>query len=200
MRALFYAAALIEKDLFEAPRAFSRLALKEIAMRFARSLLLGTPLWVLLCFPPIVTANEASDRASLEAAAQAWIKAFNARDLDALTARTTTDIVLMDAATSSAVSGRAAARDLWTRALPAAGQVTSTTKEAVITGDVAWRIGALASKQPNGTVASRGQSLEIWKRSNGEWKLHRQMSSHLLAASAVSPALPSQPVYDKPAN
>jgi len=66
--------------------------------------------------------------------------------------------------------------------------------------DLAWRIDAFASKLPNGTVTSRGQSLEIWKRANGQWKLHRQMSSHLLAPVAVSTPLPSQPVYDKPTN
>ena len=191
----------IEKKAVLRRCTFFTLTFTELAMpHFARLLMMATLLCALLSVAPVVVANEASDRASLEAAAQAWIKAFNAHDVDALAARVTSDVVLLDAAGSSPVSGSTAARDLWARAMPAEGQVTSTTKEAVIAGNVAWRIGAFASKQPNGTLTSRGQSLEIWKRTNGEWKLHRQMSSNLLAPSGLSPGLPAQPVYDKPTN
>ena len=119
---------------------------------------LGPTLSVLLGISPLALADEAADRVALEAAAQAWIKAFNARDVDALAA----------------------------------------TKEAVIAGDVAWRIGALAHKLPNGVV-NHGQSLEIWKRVNGEWKIHRQMSSTILAQpKLLSRPVPSDPVLDTP--
>ena len=162
--------------------------------------LLAATLWVLLGLSPMALADEAADRAALEAATQAWIKAFNARDVDALVALATPDVVLLDSNVPP-VSGRQAARASWARALVAAsGEVTSATKEAVIAGDVAWRIGAFAHKAPNGTVASRGQSLEIWKRVNGAWKMHRQMSSSLLAQPGVQPRIPSEPVLDKPVN
>jgi len=154
----------------------------------------------LLVVSPLVHADDAADRAALEAAAQAWVKAFNARDPDAMMAVTTQDVVLLDP-DATPVSGRKAARAAWARTLSAAqGQITSATKEAVIAGPIAWRIGALARKLPNGDLRS-GQSLEIWKRESGQWKLHRQMASNLLAEANMAPRpMPSAPVLDKPAN
>ena len=153
---------------------------------------------LLLCVSQLTFADEAADRAAIEAAAQAWSKAFNARDADALAALATQDIVLLDSNVAP-VSGREAARSALRRAFAAAGQIAATTKEAVVVGDVAWRIAALARKLPNGGVESRGQVLEIWKRVRGRWLLHRQMSSHLLAQSQLLPRPPvSEPVLDKP--
>jgi ketosteroid isomerase-like protein len=150
---------------------------------------------------PMVLADDAADRAALEAAAQAWTKAFNARNPDALVALATEDIVLLDPGLP-AVSGRAAAREAWAQALRAAqSQVTSATKETVIAGPVAWRIGSFTHRLPNGDTAGTGQSLEIWKRVNGQWKLHRQMSSTLLAQPRLLMLpRPSEPVLDKPSN
>jgi ketosteroid isomerase-like protein len=153
---------------------------------------------LLLCISPLTFADETADRVALEAAAQAWSKAFNARDTDALAALATQDIVLMDS-NATRVSGREAARGALRQAFATAGQITTTTKEAVIVGDVAWRIGALARTPSSGDEESRGQSLEIWKRVNGQWRLHRQMSSNLLAQSQLLPRPPlAEPVLDKP--
>jgi len=160
--------------------------------------LLGPTLSLLLGISPLTLADEAADRGALEAAAQAWIKAFNARDVDALAALATDNVVLMDPNVAP-VSGQKAAREAWGKALANAKyQLTTATKEAVIAGDVAWRIGALAHTLPNGVV-NHGQSLEIWKRVNGEWKIHRQMSSTILAQpKLLSRPLPSDPVLDTP--
>jgi ketosteroid isomerase-like protein len=165
--------------------------------RFIRSL--PVVVWcALLSAAPLAVADESSDRASLEAAAQAWMKAFNARDVDALAAGSTSDIVLLDGGGTSPVSGIAAARNTWAHVRHAGdGQLTSVTKEAVIVGDVAWRIGVVSLALPNFGEASN-QSLEIWKRVNGRWKLHRQMSSNLLLPLNLPE--PVQPVYDQPTN
>jgi ketosteroid isomerase-like protein len=156
-------------------------------------------LLLVLGITPVVLANESADRAAIEAAAQAWIKAFNARDADTLVALTTEDVVLLDA-TLAPVSGHKAAHGVLQRAVGASTSlVTTATKEIVIAGDVAWRIGAFTHKPPpNGFAPGHGQSLEIWKRVNGQWKMHRQMSSTLLAQPKPSP--PSEPVLDRPTN
>jgi hypothetical protein len=79
--------------------------------------------------------------------------------------------------------------------------VTNATKEWVIAGDVAWRIGVLTHNLPRGNIVSRGQSLEIWKRVKGEWKMHRQMSTSILAQPKLLPRpLPPEPVLDAPGN
>jgi ketosteroid isomerase-like protein len=155
---------------------------------------------LLLGVSSVVLADEAADRAALEGATQAWIKAFNARNADALVSLTTEDVVLLDPSLAP-VSGRAAREALREALGVAKGKVTNATKELVIDGDFAWRIGALAHQSPGGEVLGRGQSLEIWKRVNGEWKIHRQMSSSILAQPKLLPRpLPPEPVLDTPAN
>lgn len=146
-----------------------------------------------------VLADEAADRRALEAAAQAWTKAFNARNADGLLALTTEDVVLL-VPDMPPISGRGAARRFVQRALGAAkGQLTNATKEIVIAGDVAWRVAALAHELPDREIAGRGQSLEVWKRVRGQWKIHRQMSSGLLVAPRLAPRpVPSEPVPDNP--
>jgi len=117
-----------------------------------------------------------------------------------LVSLTTEDVVLMDPSLAP-VTGRAAREALRQALGVAKGQVTNATKELVIADDFAWRIGALTHKLPGGEVASRGQSLEIWKRVKGEWKIHRQMSSSILAQPKLLPRpLPPEPVLDAPGN
>jgi ketosteroid isomerase-like protein len=148
----------------------------------------------------VAHADDAADRAALESAAQAWTKAFNARDPDAMVGLTTDDVVLM-APGMAAASGHKAVHATWARSLGAAqGQLSSATKEIVIAGSFAWRIAALTRKLPDGNKQST-QALEIWKRADGQWKLHRQMSSNLLAEPGMAPRpMPSQPVLDKQSN
>ena len=162
--------------------------------------LLAATLLLLLGISSLAVADDSADRIVLETAAQAWIKAFNARDPGTLVALSTQDVVLMDPSVASPVSGREAARGAWGKALAAfQGQVTTATKEAVIVGDIAWRISSLTHKLPNGDIVSRGQSLEIWKRVNGEWKVHRQLSSSLLTLPKLSPRpFLSEPILDTP--
>jgi ketosteroid isomerase-like protein len=139
-------------------------------------------------FAPLALATESSDRVAIEAAAQAWAKAFNARDPNALLAVATEDLIVLDA-NGPPMSG-ARAREAWKKALGASpGKIVSVSKEIVVAGDVAWRIAALG----------QGQALEIWKRVGGEWKIHRQMSSNVLARSNLLP-VPTEPVLDRPTN
>jgi ketosteroid isomerase-like protein len=163
--------------------------------------LLAPTLVLLLGVSPLAVADNAADRTALEAAAQSWTRAFNAHNADALVALATEDVVLLDPGLAP-VSGRAAAREAWARALRASqSQLTSATKESVIEGPVAWRIGAFTHTLPSGATAATGQSLEIWKRVNGQWKLHRQMSSTLLAQPRLlTVPRPSEPVLDNPGN
>jgi ketosteroid isomerase-like protein len=157
-------------------------------------------LFILLGMCSAALADQTADQPAIEAAAQAWAKAYDARDTDALMALATDDVVLLDPSLPPA-SGRKAAGEAWARALSnATRQVTAATKEIVIVGDVAWRIGVFTDKLSNHDVAGRGQSLEIWKRVNGQWKLHRQMTSGLLSQAIQFGPPPSGPILDAPRN
>lgn len=136
--------------------------------------------------------NEASDRQAIEAAAQAWVKAFNARDADALLALATDDLILLSSNPSPATGQRA--REVWKRTLGVTqGPITSMSKEIVVARDVAWRISVLTDAK------TRAQVLEIWTRVEGQWKIHRQMSSAVISQSNLVPT-PTEPVLDRPAN
>jgi len=161
-----------------------------MSVKVARLLLIA---WLVsACVASPAFATESADRAAIEAAAQAWAKAFNARDANALLTVATDDLVLIDG--SSAPTTGARARDAWKKALGSGqGQLTNVSKEIGIAGDVAWRIAVLKD------AARRGSVMEIWKRVGGEWKIHRQMSSSLLSPSNLLPT-PTEPVLDRPAN
>jgi ketosteroid isomerase-like protein len=151
----------------------------------------------LFTIAPATFANDKAKRSAIETAAQSWAKAFTARNADAMVALATDDVVLLDARIPP-VSGREGARNAWRGAARrSGGQLTTTTKETEIVEDVAWRIAALAYKLPSGEVVNHGQALEIWKQVDGEWKLHRQMSSLLSSSTIVRKPLPSEPVLDK---
>jgi ketosteroid isomerase-like protein len=95
------------------------------------------------------------------------------------------------------VSGRKAARDVWQLALRnSKGQIGTVTKELQIAGDFAWRIAAFTHKTPH-ELMRNGQSLEIWRSIDGKWKLHRQMSSTILAEPKLLQPRPSEPVLDR---
>lgn len=152
---------------------------------------------VVLAMASAASAVETADERALDAAARAWLHAFNELDADAMAALATKDVILMDG-TMPPIAGRQATRAAWRGSLPDSGiRVTSATKNLEITGDIASRIAAFVYEGPNGQVVSRGQSLELWKRVGGEWKLHRQMSSGLLAQQPLlRRPLPTDRVLD----
>jgi ketosteroid isomerase-like protein len=145
-----------------------------------------------------VPAAPGPEQVALEAAIQRWMTAVNAQDVNTLTRTMTEDVELLDDA--GTVTGRDAAiralREVATR-----GQLVASTRELTIADDVAWRVIALTQTQKNGDVHSRGQALEIWKRVNGEWRLHRRMAAGVITP-AISLTRPStnEPVLDQPKN
>ena len=142
-------------------------------------------------------ADEVADRRAIESSAQRWVSAFRAQSVTELAAVTTTDVLVLND-DARPVQGTLGASQAWTRAAAMTRETfVSTTKEIVVSGDVAWRV-ALLSYQQSGSEKHRGQALEIWKRSNGGWKLHRQMSSNIIEATLRS--TPSEPVLDRPSN
>lgn len=153
--------------------------------------------WVLavaiLSIISLAHANDATDRAAIEKAAQAWIEAFNHHDTSTLTALTTQDAALMDPALPEPVGAGKAVRKS-----PSQTQLSTETTEISVSGDTAWRTGVLSHKL-NGDVVRRGSVLEIWKRVGGQWKLHRQMSSGLLVPpKLITRPDPSNPILDAP--
>lgn len=152
----------------------------------------------LLACTTVLAAPE-SDRAALDAAIQRWMTAVDSQDVDGLKATMTEDVALLNANAATVAGRDAAIRAL--REVAARGKLVATTREITIVKDVAWRVTGLAQTQKNGDVHARGMALEIWKRENGEWKLHRQMAGGIHAPADLLTRPPAdEPVLDRPKN
>jgi ketosteroid isomerase-like protein len=162
----------------------------------------AAPLALLLvsgvCAFTAAAAARDPDRVALEAAIQRWVTAVNAQDAATLAQTMTEDVELLEH--SATVKGRnAAIRKL--REVVAHGPLVATSRELTIAQDTAWHVVKLVQTRKSGDLHTRGQALEIWKRADGSWQLHRQVT-----ALALSPEhhlqRPStkEPVLDRPVN
>lgn len=135
---------------------------------------------------------------ALEAAIQRWTTAVNARDADTLAATMTADVELLDA-NATATGREAALRAL--REPATSGKLLATSREITISGDVAWHIVGLALRQRDGDVQAAGQALEIWKRVNGRWLLHRRVAARTVGPDdLLTRPSTKEPVLDQPGN
>ena len=146
----------------------------------------------------LAIAAQSDDRAALDAATDAWVAAFNARDADAMVALTTEDVLLLPP-NAEPIRGQEAVRTIWSRAVASAkAEATVTVDETVIIGDYAYKTGSFVYTLPNGVVVERGKFLEIWKRTDEGWRIHRDMfSSNLPVRVPVPDPPPSQPRMDR---
>jgi len=144
---------------------------------------------------PIALAAD-PERVALEAAIHRWTTAVNAQDVSALNATMTEDVELLD--NVATVTGRdAAIRTL--REAATRGPLVATSREITIANGVAWRVGGLTQTRKNGDVHSLGQTLEIWVRVKGKWKLRRQMAAGIIAPNdSLTRPPPNEPVLDRP--
>jgi uncharacterized protein (TIGR02246 family) len=82
------------------------------------------------------------------------------------------------------VQGRDALQQLWQGAM-ASGvkEVGLTTTELEAHGETAIEVGTYAMNAAGGKPIDRGKFIVIWKRENGQWKLHRDFwNSNIPAA------------------
>jgi ketosteroid isomerase-like protein len=142
------------------------------------------------------TPAQDPQRLALEGAIQRWTKAVNAQDLATLKATMTEDIELSDG--DSTVTGSDAAMSAL-RELVSRGKLVVATREITMAGDIGWHVAGLAQSRKSGVLLARGQVLEIWKRVNGEWRLHRRMATGTPVTDIpLTRPSPNEPVLDQP--
>jgi ketosteroid isomerase-like protein len=133
----------------------------------------------------------------LEGAIERWVSAVNSQDENVLSRSVTDDVELLDSNVATVKGRDATMRTL--REVGARGRLVATTREITMVDDVAWHVVTFSQIQKNGDVHARGQALEIWKRVNGRWQLHRQMSAGFLKpTNALTRPSTDQPVLDRP--
>ena len=123
-------------------------------------------------------------RAAIEAANKRHFMDAAPKADAALVAAVYTDDAVAYPANSEPVKGRSALQALWKGAFDTGiAGFDLITHEVESSGDTAWETGAYAMKLKDGTVVDRGKYVVIWKRVNGDWKIHRDIWTTSLPAA-----------------
>jgi uncharacterized protein (TIGR02246 family) len=143
--------------------------------RFSNAVVTLCTFFLLLLGVEAAHAQDSKTRAGIEAANQQMIAAVARGDAAAVAAAYTPDAQMFPA-NSNVVSGRAAIQKLWQEWITAG--FTNLTLEAVEVegfGDTAHEVGNYTMPGKDGKLLDEGKYVVIWKRYQGEWKLHRDI-------------------------
>jgi uncharacterized protein (TIGR02246 family) len=123
----------------------------------------------------MAVAAQGDARAAIEAANKQFIAAVAKGDAAALAGMYTTAAIAFPP-NGEPAKGRAAIQKLW-QGVVASGikGATLTTSEVETHGDTAHEVGNYEMKVEGGKVVDRGKYIVIWKREQGQWKLHRDI-------------------------
>lgn len=125
--------------------------------------------------------------------ADAWAERYGLHDAAGVAALYTADAQLLPP-DAEIVNGRAAIQEFFARENPPGGAgIEIATVETHVFGDYAYRQGTFRFKRPGGASVAAGKFIELWKKADGEWLIHRDIWS--------ANAPPPQPVNgsDEPA-
>jgi len=122
-----------------------------------------------------MTARQGDARAAIEAANKQFAAAFAKGDAAALSAMYTTNAMAFPP-NGEIARGQAAIQNIWKGAISAGLKgVVLTTAEVETHGDTAHEVGTYEMRDAGGKPADRGKYIVIWKREQGQWKLHRDI-------------------------
>jgi uncharacterized protein (TIGR02246 family) len=122
-----------------------------------------------------VDARQGDARGAIEAANKQFVAAFAKGDAAALAAMYTPGAMALPP-NGEIAKGREAIQKIWRGAIDGGIKaVTLTTSEVESHGDTAHEVGNYEMKVDGGKVVDRGKYIVIWKREQGQWKLHRDI-------------------------
>lgn len=95
-----------------------------------------------------------------------------------------------------AISGRAAVQEFFARThTEGSPGVELATVETFMLGDHAWRYGSFRFDGPGADEPAAGKFVELWKKVDGHWRIHREMwnANEPLPAAAATEAATDEP-------
>jgi uncharacterized protein (TIGR02246 family) len=118
-------------------------------------------------------------RASIEATIKTLLESLNGGDAAGVAAHYTDDAALLPPH-AARIDGREEIQGVWQALIDAdVRDVTMTTQEVDVFGDVANEVGAISATAPGedgGRVQMAGKYVAVWKRgSDDSWRLHRDI-------------------------
>jgi uncharacterized protein (TIGR02246 family) len=129
-------------------------------------------------------AQQAPDvRAAIEAASRDFMATFARGDAAGLARAYTRDALVMPA-NSDFLAGAPAIQALWQAVFGlGARQFILETLEVESCGDLANEVGKYTLRGKDDQVLDRGKYLVVWKREDGQWKIHRDIWTTSLPAA-----------------
>lgn len=134
----------------------------------------NVPKGSLVSFETQLADQHAADKSALEAGAAAWMEAFAARDIDAMTAFYAEDAVLLPP-NAPAIFGRDAISATIQEMFAAGLGVELEDLEIKVTGNLGYKAGRYRTWGEDGSLIDRGKYIEIWSNIDGSWVLHRDI-------------------------
>ena len=158
-----------------------------------RIALLATAVFWLAAAPIAVAADDA---ATIRANTEAWFKAFNAGNADAVAASYANDAVVM-APGSPPASGSAAIKQLIVKEMGGMKSVGVTLAQGKLNdvgvkSDMAWHAGTY-SVVKDGKTVDTGSYMEVLRKKGGKWLIVRDIWNSSTPPAAAPPPAPSAP-------
>ncbi len=138
--------------------------------------------WLVMIAAAGCTAPASQPSPELAARAAAWENLFNAGDIDALMALYTEDSRVLPP-NAELGQGLDAVRAGFEELMATGLKGELETVEAMVAGDIGYRLGVYRLKTPEGEDAERGKFIETWQRVNGEWKIRNDIWNTDMPAS-----------------
>ena len=125
--------------------------------------------------------------------ADAWVERFATHDAAGAAALYTEDAQLLPP-NMDIVTGRAAIQEFIAKINPPdSPAIKIATVETRVFGDYAHRQGSYRFESPDGGTVESGKFIELWKKTDGHWLIHRDIwnSDTLAPAAGAAPDEPS---------
>ena len=130
--------------------------------------------------PAATTASTpAADKEAVRAVNVAWFKAYNAHDVDAISALYADDAVVSAPGMPSA-RGAAAIKELFRKDIAGATKAgiannSGTSDEVGVSGDLAWEWNTFTATDKSGKTVERGKYVTVFERRAGKWLIIRDI-------------------------
>lgn len=129
--------------------------------------------------PSAAPATTAADQEAVKAVNVAWFKAYNAHDVNALSALYADDAVLSAPGVPTA-RGVAAIKEVYGKDLAAAAKAGISNNlgndgEVGASGDLAWEANTFTVTDKSGKTLDKGKYVTVFERKNGKWMIIRDI-------------------------
>ena len=130
--------------------------------------------------PPAAAASTvAADKEAVRAVNASWFKAYNARDVGAISALYADDAVLsapgVPSARGAAAIKQAFQKDIAAATIAGIANNSGTSDETGVSGDLAWEWNTYSATDTSGKVVDKGKYVTLFERRNGKWLIIRDI-------------------------